>query len=203
MEITSDRLLLVEGKDEVNLVEAMLSRWSIEGVQVVDLGGKYSFKTNLGALLSQIRSRDFYLSAIGVMRDADHSFKSALQSVTDALLSFSLPAPKEHGLFVRGTPSVGIFVLPDGESQGSIEHLCWASVRDTAIAQCSTSYLKCLQDSDSLKSSNIAKTLVHAYLAAQGDPSARVGEGGLKDYWPLNHAAFNPLRKFVSSLAVI
>ncbi len=201
--LTSDRLLLVEGTDEVNLTTAMLCRWNIGGVQVVRVGGKYQFRTRLDALLSQARSKGLQLSAIGVMRDAYEAPKSALQSVMGALRSVDLPAPNSQGAFVPGPPSVGIFILPDGESRGSVENLCWASVKDTAAAQCSTSYLNCLQESTALESTNCAKTLVHAYLAAQEDPYTRAGEGALKGYWPFDHPVFGPLQEFVRHLALI
>ena len=181
----------------------MIRRWNIGGIQVIEVGGKYKFQSKLDALLSHARSRGLQLSAIGVMRDADNSPKGALQSVLNALRSVGLSAPISQGAFVPGDPSVGIFILPDGESQGSVEGLCWASVKDTPAAQCSTSYLKCLQDSEALKSRNPAKTLVHAYLAAQEDPYARVGEGALKGYWPFDHPVFDPLKRFVCRLAVI
>ena len=200
---TSDRLLLVEGQDEVNLTTAMLARWNIGGVQPVSVGGRYQVRSGLDATLSQVRSRGLQLSAIGVLRDADDSAKSALESVAGALRSLGLPAPNSQGSFVQGLPSVGIFILPDGENQGAIEDLCWASVEDTPAAQCSTFYLECLRDSTALESRNSAKTLVHAYLAAQREPYARVGEGALKGYWPFEHPAFAALKEFVGRLAVI
>ena len=202
MTVKSDRLLLVEGSDEVHIVTKMLEKWRIEGIQTIDLGGKYSFKTKLETLLSYARSRALPLSAIGVIRDADDSPKSALESVGDSLRKLGLPVPPLQQ-FVHGCPSVGIFIMPDGKSRGSIEHLCWAAVEATAAAQCSNSYLKCLRTSGALKSKNNAKTLVHTYLAAQKDPVARVGEGALKGYWPFDHPAFDSFKDFASRLAVI
>ena len=200
---TSDRVLLVEGQDEVNLTTKMLCQWQIGGISVLRIGGKYSFRSNLEAVLSKARSEGLELSAIGVMRDADNSPIGALQSVADSLRSAGLSAPDSQGAFVEGTPSVGVFILPDGVNQGSIEHLCWASVEDTRAAQCSAFYLNCLQDSAALDSRNTAKTLVHAYLAAQEEPYVRVGEGALKGYWPFDHPVFAPLKEFVRRLAVI
>ena len=201
--LTSDRLLLVEGQDEKNLTTAMLGRWDVGGIQIIDVGGKDNFKPRIDALMSSARSRNLPLSAIGVMRDADNSPTSALESVTDTLRSLRLPVPNVHGAFISGPPSVGVFILPDGKSQGSVEDLCWASVEDTSAAQCSTSYLNCLQDLAALRSKNTAKTLVHAYLAAQEEPYARAGEGALKGYWPFEHPAFAALKEFVNRLAVI
>lgn len=201
--LTSTRLLLVEGLDEVNMVNRMLSDWNVSGIQVVDIGGKYRFKPSFEALLSQARSRSLELSAIGVLRDADDSPERAVQSVENSLQSLSLPAPHSHAGFTEGTPSVGIFIVPDGGSKGSVEDLCWASVESSPAAQCAASYLDCLQRSDALQSKNNAKTLVHAYLSAQDDPCARVGEGALKGYWSFDHPVFAALKEFVFRLAVI
>ena len=202
-EIRSDRLLLVEGSDEDNIVAEMLGHSGVGGIQVIDVGGKYSFRSNLEVLLSEVRSQRLHLSAIGVLRDADDSAEGALRSVADALHSAGLPVPSSHGAFAQGRPSTGIFILPDGESPGSIESLCWASVEDTSAARCSKSYLHCLRESAALDSRNAAKTLIHAFLAAQREPYARAGEGALKGYWPFDHPAFAPLEEFVRRLAVI
>ena len=201
--LNSDRVLLVEGTDEVNLIGAMLSSWDIGRVQVIEVGGKDKTKTNLEIVISDARAMGIELSAIGVLRDADAFPNRALQSVTDALRSLNLPAPNAHGAFIQGLPSVGVFILPDGTSPGAVEDLCWKAVADTAAGKCSTVYLECLEESGALASKNPAKTLVHSYLAAQVDPSARVGEGALKGYWSFDHLVFNPLKDFVRRLAAI
>ena len=153
--------------------------------------------------MSFARSKGLRLSAIGVVRDADDSPNNALKSITGALRSLSLPAPTSHGAFAQGPPLVGVFILPDGTSPGAVEDLCWKTVADTAAGKCSTVYLECLEESGALASKNPAKTLVHSYLAAQVDPSARVGEGALKGYWSFDHLVFNPLKDFVRRLAAI
>ena len=199
--VTSDRLLLVEGQDEKNLSAAMLAHWDIRGVQVVAVGGKDGFAPGLEALMLAAEAGGRPPFAIGVMRDADDSPDSALQSVTSALRVAGLATPDSHGAFAPGPPSVGVFILPDGESQGAIEDLCWASVEDTSAARCSADYLECLRGAAALRSKNAAKTLVHAYLAAQEEPYARAGEGALKGYWPFDHPAFAPLKEFARHVA--
>ena len=201
--LNSDRVLLVEGTDEINLIGAMLSSWDIGRVQVIEVGGKDKTKTNLEIVISDARAMGIELSAIGVLRDADAFPNRALQSVTDALRSLNLPAPNAHGAFIQGLPSVGVFILPDGTSPGAVEDLCWKAVKNTSAGKCSTVYLECLEESRALESKNPAKTLVHSYLAAQEEPSARVGEGALKGYWPFDHPAFDPLREFVRQLAAV
>ena len=181
----------------------MLQSWNIDHVQIIGVGGKEKIRTNVEIVLADARAMGIELSSVGVLRDADAHPTRAYQSVTGALRSLNLPVPDSHGALTRGSPSVGVFILPDGNSPGAVEDLCWKAVEDTPTGKCSEFYVECLEGSRALASKNVAKTLVHAYLAAQVDPSARVGEGALKGYWPFDHAAFDPLKEFVRRLATI
>lgn len=201
--VATGRLVLVEGRDEVNLLGAMVNRWSIAGLQMLPVGGKYGFKSGLEATLANARVRSVELLAIGILRDADDNPGGAFASVSGTLRTFGLPAPRSPGQFSEGPPSVGVFILPNGQSPGSVEQLCWQSVSNTAAGLCSTSYLDCLQNSAALLSTNPAKTLVHSYLAAQEEPSTTVGVGAQKGYWPLDHSAFTEIREFLERLASI
>ena len=201
--VVRSRVALVEGKDEVNLFSAMIDQWNIADLQVLPVGGKRGFKAGLEAVLANARTQHIQLSAIGVFRDADDDPRIAFESVSGTLHTIDLPVPPRSGQFAQGFPSVGVFILPDGQSPGAVEQLCWGSVNNTPAGQCATSYLECLQISGSLMSRNPAKTMVHAYLAAQEEPSTTVGVGAQKDYWPLHHTAFTEVRRFLERLASI
>ena len=189
--------------DEVNLVEKMLSTWRIEGVQVMPVGGRYGFRSNLEAIMGSSRVDANPLVAVAVLRDADESAAGALQSVRDSLGSVGLAAPQSHGAFVTGSPSVGVFIFPDGNSAGAVEDLCWQAVSDTQAGRCSATYRECLEESEALASKNVSKTLVHAYLAAQEDPATSVGIGAQKGYWPLERCVFKSLKAFLERLACV
>ena len=47
------------------------------------------------------------------------------------------------------------------------------------------------------------KTFAHAYLAAMGDPVARLGEGARQGVWDFTSPAFSELSGFLRSLAAI
>ena len=203
IEVMSDRLVLVEGLDEVNLIGKMLQEWGIGWLQVIQVGGKDNFRRGLDAATDSALTTGIELAAISVLRDADDHPDRALQSVQDAVRNAGLIPPDSHANFCQASPAIGIFILPDGINPGAIEDLCWEAVRDTPAVECSTSYLECLQASGSLLSTNRSKTLVHTYLASRGDPSATVGIGALQDSWPLGHVAFNPLKEFLYQLATM
>jgi len=201
--VASSRLVLVEGKDEVNLFSTMIKRWSIGGLQVLDVVGKTNFRPRLDATLANARAQNVRLSAIGIVRDADDNPTGAFESIANTLQTFELPVPQPSGLFATGFPSIGVFILPDGHSPGSVEEVCWEAVSNTAAGHCCMSFLDCLRVSMALLSPNVGKTLVHAYLAAQEDPSTTVGVGALKGYWGFDHSAFRGIREFLERLAII
>ena len=159
--VEKGRLILVEGDDEVNLFEMMITRWSISGLQVLPVGGKYGFKSGLEVALASARDGNIQLSAIGCVRDADDDPDRALQSLSGTLRTLCLPVPGSPGQFSKGSPSVGVFIFPDGQSPGAVEELCWRSVSDTAAGQCSNEYLDCLRRSGGLDSPSEGKTYSH------------------------------------------
>ena len=137
------------------------------------------------------------LQSLGVIRDADDSPKSALQSVKDVLRNNTLSCPEFPARFTSKRPRVGIFVLPSGDTSGNLETLCRRSVENNHKAVCADDYIKCLKK-DTIKSED--KAFAHAYLAASDDPMARVGEGALAGVWDFEHEAFKPLVRFLKGV---
>lgn len=105
------------------------------------------------------------------------------------------------GTVADGTPSTAILIVPGENRTGSIENLCWDAVRDLPASRCVDEYLRCLRQNAALDSANESKTRVHAYLASRADPTTTVGVGAIKGYWPLEHQAFDDLRRFVRLIA--
>ena len=203
IELVSDRLLLVEGKDEVNLFEALIRRSLVDGpdIQVIDVGGKdKNFRRNLMAIRTAAPLRPT-LRAIGVVRDADDDAGGAFESVHDSIRDVGYVPPASHGQFSDALPAVGVFIVPDGTEQGAIETICRRSVGTDETAKCVDGYLKCLADHDAMYSRNPDKSFAHAYLAAMKDPMARVGEGASQGVWNFASPAFAELSGFLRRLA--
>ena len=135
--IREPRLLLVEGRDEVNLFHALI-RDSFEddpGIQVIDAGGKDKFSRNLKAIQTAATAAPD-LRSIGVVRDADDDAGAAFDSVCDGIRSVNYEPPVTHGGFSNGAPAVGVFIVPDGVEPGAIETLCRQSRLGSATAAC-------------------------------------------------------------------
>ena len=200
--IRSDRLLLVEGRDEVNLFGALMQHCldAEPTVQVIDAGGKDRFPKNLRALSTAARARPS-LRAIGVVRDADDDAAGAFRSICDQVRNAGCEPPAVHGEFSDAVPSIGVFIVPDGTEPGAIETLCRRSKKGDAAAACVDEFLSCLDEHAAMRSTNIDKSFAHAYLAAMKDPVARVGEGAMQGTWDFESPAFAELSDFLRELA--
>ena len=201
--LEADLLLLVEGKDEVNLFEAIVKH-CLEGgsqqVQVLEVGGKDQFRKLFAAIKIAAQARPT-LRSIGVVRDADDNARGSFQSVCDSIRNVDYEPPARHGEFSNAAPSIGVFIVPDGSETGAIETLCRQSVQDTPAAKCVDEYLGYLTTRNALESRNAYKTFTHAYLAAGQNPVARVGEGAQQGVWNFQSPAFMDLCKFIRKLA--
>ncbi len=203
LEIRSDCLLLVEGRDEVNLFEALLKHcFGAAGkrdIQIIDAVGRHSFRRNLTAIAAAACARPT-LRAIGAVRDADDSARSAFQSVCDALRHAGYEPPSAHGAISDSHPPVGVFILPDGAGTGAVETLCRRSVAEDEASRCVEAFIDCLKKQEALQSRNEDKTFAHAWLAAGDDPVARVGEGAQQGAWDFDSGAFADLTDFLQRL---
>ena len=202
-EIHQPRLLLVEGRDEVNLFRGLIRGCFDDdpGIQVIDAGGKDKFGRNLRAIQTAATAT-LGMQSIGVVRDADADAGAAFDSVCDGIRSANYEPPVNHGEFSNGMPAIGVFIVPDGTTPGAIETLCRQSCRSKVTAACVDEYLKCLEERHATRSKNPDKSFAHAYLAATGNPVARVGEGALQGVWDFASPAFAPLAQFLHRLAL-
>ena len=204
LQVECEYLLLVEGKDEYHLFEALKGRCLGDlaaEVQVIDAGGCTQFQALINAILQNAHTSRVKLRAVGIVRDADADGAAAWTSVCDAVKRAGLEAPGDHGDFSDGSPDIGVLIIPDAHGQGALETLCVRSVTETPAGDCVEQYLACLENSGVLESTNRDKSFAHAWLAGGRDPVARVGEGAKQGRWKFDHAAFAPLVQFLQRLA--
>ena len=203
LEVVANHLLLVEGRDEVNLFEGLIRHCFTDfdrEVQVqIEEVGKESFKGRFGALTKAAR-KTAPIQAIGIVRDADEDASGAFASVCSAVSGFDYVPPCSHGNYSASRPSIGVFITPDGTKRGAIESICRQSLEGSPASQCAEDYLDCLKAHGALLSANHDKSFAHAYLASTRDPVARVGEGGLQGVWNFSSPAFAELYQFIVDL---
>jgi hypothetical protein len=195
---TKQRLLAVEGNDEVNFFEVLLTKIGIfDNVDIRAIGGKDQFKVKLPAF--RIATGFNSLEKIAIIRDADDNANNTFKSVIGVLKSNGLKPPRKPGEFTGGNPSVGVFIIPDNSSEGMLEDLCLETVQDHPAIKCVDTFINCTQDL-SEPPKNVAKARVQAYLAAKPTIAPSLGVGAQKGYWDFTSENLRPLIYFLEQL---
>lgn len=189
-------LLIVEGQDDLRLCSVLLG---VQDQVVIREAAKHSFTPKLKAILIELQQSN-PLSMLAIVRDADDSASRSFESVCSSIRGAGLHPPNEHAQYSDGEIPVGVFIMPDGESNGAIEALCIRSIEKLVEAQCVREYLECLKENRVLHSNDIDKSFVHAFLAAQTNPLLRVGETAQRRIWDPESPAFGQLRVFLNKL---
>jgi|GEM_PF-223101 len=165
--ITKSKILLVEGKDEVNLFTELLVNLDLTDIQVIEVSGKDKFPSKLEALVKK-SSGYSKITSIGIVRDADDDPVGAFQSVCDAMSRLDLPKPKTPLQPVTGPPQITVMIVPDSATKGMIENVCLASVSDDPAMACVDQYFECLAENQRVLSQNaMPKARVHTFLSSR------------------------------------
>lgn len=196
--ITQPKLLLGEGKEEVQFCEALCRFLGITDIQIEQYGGTGGLRPYLR--LIPARPGFAALAALAVLRDADNDAAAAFQSVCGGLQAAGLTARPAHGQFAGAAPRVGVFILPDGQRPGMLEDLCLDSVQSHAAIPCVQAFFQCVQQQTNQLPGNMAKARVHAWLASRPVPDRRLGEAAQAGEWPFADVAFAELGRFLQSL---
>jgi hypothetical protein len=198
--ITASKILLVEGKDEVQFFEALLNHLHLKSVQIREIGGVYKFPTEFATFL--VDPGFSQLNAYAIIRDADKSRTSAFQSVKGVLAKHNQPCPRKHAQFASsGALKVGVFIMPGNTTGSMLEDLCLQTVADDEAMACVNDFIHCLKTQAKCSPKNESKAKVQAFLAAMPDTVNSLGVGAQKGYWQLHHPALTELRSFLTELA--
>lgn len=196
---TKTRILIVEGKDEVDFFTKLLDKNGLlNQVDIRDAKGKDNFKNIIPAL---IKTTGFNkVEAMAIIRDADKNVEDAFKSIRDILKRENLIYPYKPGLYSTTKKlKIGIFILPDNKNKGMLEDLLLITVKNHEAMNCVDEFIKC---TNKLKNSpkNISKSKIQSFLAAMPENANSIGIGAQKDYWDLNSKALKPLISFLKNL---
>ena len=164
--ITKSKIILVEGRDELNLFNELLADQKLaDAIEVMEVGGKEKFMTNLRALPN--RSGYKNVASLGIVRDADANPESAFQSICSVLENVKLPVPLAPLQPKHGRPQVTVMIIPH-DKPGMLEDICLDSVSDDLAMDCVAQYFQCLQEKQRILAANdIPKARVSAFLASR------------------------------------
>jgi len=167
--IIKSKILLVEGKDEINLFSALLVDLGLEeSIQLIDTAGINNLTTEIASV--QARSGYRIVESIGIIRDADSDSDAAFQSVCSSLTNNNLPTPQGQLIpqIEDGKPKVVVLIIPYGKPTGMLENVCLESVEDDPAMDCIDNFFECLSAKNrELSKNDIPKARVRAFLASR------------------------------------
>ena len=197
IEITKEKLLIVEGKDEVEFLKTFLDKKNIQGIQVLDSKGRDKLKEFLLGL--QNMSNFDILTSLAIIQDADDKGPQArFDSICSILTKCDLNPPDKIGLFTESTPKVGVFIIPDGKSEGMLESLCLSTVelKEKETLRCIDEFMECIDKTPK----NIYKARHRAFLSAMEEDTPSLGVAAKKGYWDFDSDKLNPLLDFLKQI---
>ena len=207
-------IVLVEGTHDKDFVDQLLSEHGVMSstIEILPLGGKTVLGSHLRVLVKD--PAFFDISSLVVLRDADSIVPDAnatpeqlveqatrsaplrsLDSVKSCLSNAGLSVPSKHAEMTGSSPRVGVYIFPDGQSDGMLESLCRKALQDHAATPCIDAFFDCMsQLHDGVEFS--PKAWTHAFISVQDDPDIHLGTAAKKGYLPLKHEAFADLIQF-------
>ncbi len=198
--IKKQKILLVEGKDEVRFFEALFKAKDIQNVQIIDCGGIYKFKKDFPTLKNT--SEFNKVTSLAIIQDANNEGpQRRFESICSTLKKCDLSTPTQIGSFTSTNPKIGVFILPDGKNKGMLETLCLSIVESKDINKCIDDFMDCMgKNLKSKPPKNSDKAKLHAYLATMEEDTPSLGVATQKGYWNLNSDKLKPLLDFLQKL---
>lgn len=211
-EIRSDRLLLVEGRDEEEFFSALLRHMGIDDVDLMHYEGKRRLPDVFPTLL--VTPGFSTVVRYAITRDANDDPAAAFQSVQETLRRCQQPCPERPSEFTGGAArEVGVFLLPGTNQLGMLEDLCLRTVADHPVSPCVQDFMQCLAARLARRDAgtpadphtayypkNEAKARAHAFLAGMHELVQRVGVAAHRGYWNLDHPAMDEMKAFLKAL---
>jgi hypothetical protein len=199
--IEQENVLAVEGNDEKNFFNALLRTMNIPNVQIIDVGGKDSFKNKFPVYIQSEGALE-KIKNIGFVRDAEKlEAKSAFDSICSVLSKYALPCPTELRKLIKDNgKKVNIFIMPNNNNCGMLEDLCITAIKDTDVFACVECFIKCYETKIEKGKYNATKAKILAYLSTRTPIVNALGLAARQGVWNFAEPCFADIKKFLKEL---
>jgi hypothetical protein len=196
-----DQVLVVEGYSDLLFYAELLEVLGKHGKVFIQ---HFNGRSDLGTKLETFLTPQLLATkrAFGVIVDADANGVGTAVELT-TLLTRLTGQGVMSGAWTANEPRIGLFVTPDGNSNGEIETLVWrAWSNDHANAQfrqCIDDFVVCMANAG-LKAHSPDKGLVSALLAIRNDEDPRLGPGARANVFDFDRPEYAQLKEFLTAL---
>ena len=201
VKISEPKQVLVEGHEEVLVLDRFASRLGLAHVQC----HAYQGKQNLRNFLRTFKALpDFTIvRSLAVVADADLNTDGTRDRIRGVLQNVGLPQPSAP-LTEASDENLKVLylILPHWRDTGMLEDVCLESIKSDPVMECIDQFIECVKGfrEEWPKQEVEAKARVHAYLASQDRPDLRLGEAAQADIWDFDSDAFSPLKDLLQKL---
>lgn len=215
--IDKERLLLVEGKDEEIFFNKLFILEKISNIQVLAFDGKDNLSTDkfIDYFIGSLNSVDLKIKAVSIVLDCD---KGAIQDCIKLVNAFvdKVNEHKSHNSsneeavvfdkiekinqFTTAKTPLGLYVMPDCESEGALENLCLKAVMHQQFMPCVEDFIKCLKAKHNISHEHKRKTLAYFAASSEKGKPKRMHEGIEDDLFDLTSNIFDDVKYFLKQL---
>jgi hypothetical protein len=172
--------LLLEGTDDDHVVRNIKKIYAIPEKQFehIDCMG---IDKLLDIYIPRILKGDTVFS-VGIVIDADSNIKSRWQSLKDKLIAYGYTLPEAipaDGLILNGDKKIGIWIMPDNNTNGMLEDFISMLIPDgDQLASKANEILDEIETANINKYSKVhrSKAFIHTWLAWQEEPGRPFGQ---------------------------
>ena len=199
IQFEKEKVVIVEGKDDMYFFESLLEKSEIDDIQVFCFKGKGDFK-NKFQYISDISGFNKVKKVVAVL-DADENYQNTKQSIEDNINKI-FKASNEPLTFSLDNPSVAYFIMPNNKDKGMMETLCIASQKDNPAMKQVNRFIGEVDSDNAIKEKpkNKDKAKAQAYLSVMPSIAYGMSYGVVKNYWDLDHPDFQKLIGFLKSI---
>ena len=136
-------VILVEGREDYLLVDKLTNG---NKPNIVDMKGYTSLEKKLKDIAISTKQFQDSITHLLIIVDADDDFTQRKQDVLDKLSSVGIPLSSTYHLGTIeevNNIKVGLYILPDNNSIGSLETLLLQSVKHSNILECADNMIQC------------------------------------------------------------
>ena len=161
----------MEGQDDEEVVRSLCERHrQVPSFAILDKEGYPNLRDSI---LPEIKAPG--RSAVGILVDANDDLSARWQSVRDRLgeAGHSAPSsPNSAGTIIRGSPRIGVWLMPNNEDEGEIEDFVAEMVPNLdPVWPLSQGYIQRIPVGQrKFKEKKTSRAEIHAWLAAREDP---------------------------------
>jgi hypothetical protein len=220
--MANKRVLLVEGRDDLNVIAHILKINGLEGViKIKDQEGISNLTKGINPELFDNLLNDLdeeidassELEKIGIVVDADLDLQARWESLANRLKELdyeNIPStPNPDGIILQNKGDrvpIGVWIMPDNQiPQGILEHFLKMLVPEerTSLLQKAVETVESIPEDERLFSAvKIAKAEIHTYLAWQSRPGLPFGVAIREKYLSVENPEAQNFVKWLKRLFV-